>query len=141
MGYNLAELGFPQRLADEIPIKMFPRIEVSEFVNLGRNGFSKEPTNTFTLQPNVSMQKGAHSVRLGVDLRYTQYSRQVSGAGGMRLEFDRRFTQREFNRGDALSGNAFASMLLGAPSGGVVDYNVFPIYGWKYLAPWIQDDW
>ncbi len=141
LGFNLAELGFPQSLADQVPIKMFPRIDVNEFEQLGRGDFTKEPTNTFTLQPNVSMQKGSHSLRFGADMRYTQYSRQVSGSGGMRLEFDRRFTQREFNRGDALSGNAFASLLLGAPHAGVVDYNVFPIYGWMYAAPWIQDDW
>ena len=141
LGFSLTELGLPPGLADQIPVKMFPRINVTDFEHLGRGSFSNEPTNTWTLQPNVSMQKGAHGVRFGADLRYTQYARQVSGDGGMRLEFSRTFTQRDFNRGDALSGNGFASLLLGAPTGGNIDFNVFPIYGWKYLAPWIQDDW
>jgi outer membrane receptor protein involved in Fe transport len=34
-----------------------------------------------------------------------------------------------------------ASFLLGAPADGQIDFNVFPIYMWKYLAPWVQDDW
>ncbi len=141
MGFDVAQLGFPKSLADQLPIRMFPRIEASEFVNLGRDGFSKEPTNVFSLQPNVTLQRGSHNLRSGVELRITQYSRQASGAGGMRLNFDRGFTQKDFNRGDPLSGNAIASLLLGAPSGGVVDDNVFPIYMTKYLASWIQDDW
>ena len=80
-------------------------------------------------------------MRFGTELRITQYSRQVSGRGGMRLTFSRGFTQKDFNRGDPQSGNAMASFLLGAPSGGQVDFNVFPIYMWKYIAPWVQDDW
>jgi hypothetical protein len=139
-GFNLTELGLPQRLQDQRPVKVFPTIAITDFLTLGR-GFNKEPTNTWTLQPNLSMTKGAHNVRFGLDLRYTQYSRQVSGNGGMRLDFGRGFTQREFNRGDALSGIGLASLLLGTPTGGNIDYNVFPIYGWKYAAPWIQDDW
>jgi hypothetical protein len=141
MGFDAAELGFPTTLSGQLPIKMFPRLEAEEFVNLGRDGFTKEPTNVFSLQPNVSLFRGAHNVRFGTELRITQYSRQVSGRGGMRLRSTRGFTQRDFNRADALSGNAFASFLLGAPSEGQIDFNVFPIYMWKYIAPWIQDDW
>jgi hypothetical protein len=59
----------------------------------------------------------------------------------MRLTFDRTFTQKDFNRSDPLSGSAIAAMLLGAPSGGNVDNNVFPIFMAKYYAPWIQEDW
>jgi hypothetical protein len=139
--YTLSELGFPQSLSNQIQVRIFPRFNVTDFTQLGRGSFTKEPTNTWTLQPNLSITKGAHSVRFGIDGRYTQYSRQVSGDGGMRLDFGRTFTQREFNRADPLSGIGFASLLLGAPTAGNIDYNVFPIYGWVYVAPWIQDDW
>jgi hypothetical protein len=76
-----------------------------------------------------------------VDCRLQQYARQAAGNGGMRLTFDRTFTQKDFNRSDPLSGSAIAAMLLGAPSGGNVDNNVFPILWHKYYAPWIQEDW
>jgi hypothetical protein len=59
----------------------------------------------------------------------------------MNITFNRTFTQREFNRGDVLSGSSIASMLLGAPSGGSVDTNVLPDFLWTFVAPWIQDDW
>src|SRR5262249_31750300 len=92
-------------------------------------------------QPNVVWIHGVHTIKSGLDLRMTQYSRLSSGEAGMRLDFNRGFTQKEYNRDDPLSGNSFASLLLGAVAGGGVDYNVAPMFMWKYYAPWIQDDW
>ena len=48
-------------------------------------------------------------------MRHTWYTREING-NLFRLDFDKRFTQRAFDTGDALSGNALASFLLGAPS-------------------------
>ena len=140
-GFDATELGFPKTLVDQLPVKLFPRINSSDFISLGRGSFSKEPTNVLSLQPNVTWNKGDHNVRFGLDMRLTQYSRQVSGNAGIALSFDRTFTQKEFNRGDSLSGNSIAAMLLGAPTSGNIDFNAFPIFMWKYYAPWIQDDW
>jgi len=124
-----------------LPAKIFPRIEATDFVSLGRNGFSNEPTSVFSFQPNLSIQKGAHGLRFGTEVVMTQYAQQSSGSAGGRITFSKRETQKDFSRGDALSGNAFASMLLGATGGGQVDYNVVPLYKWLYVAPWFQDDW
>ena len=52
-------------------------------------------------------------MRFGLDMRYTQYARQVSGNAGMRLTFDRTFTQKDFNRDDPLSGSGFARPAAG----------------------------
>src|SRR5262249_19724696 len=41
---------------------------------------------------------------------------------------------------DSLSGNAIASLLLGAAASGEVDVIASPYYRWMYWAPWIQDD-
>ena len=57
------------------------------------------------------------------------------------MQFNRAFTRRTLTSNEALEGNAFASFLLGAPSGGAVDVNPKPHYEWFFLAPWIQDDW
>ena len=142
LGFDAAQLGFPAALAAQLPSKMFPRIEITDFISLGRNGFSNEPTNVFSFQPNMSLITGAHTFRFGLDMRYSQYARQVSGNAGMLLRFERNFTRADFSRDASTpSGNGFASFLLGAPNFGQVDFNVFPIYMFKYYAPWIQDDW
>ena len=141
LGYDATQLGFPSSLIAQLPFKMFPRFNFSDFISYGRGSFSNEPTNVFSLQPNVSLNKAAHNLRFGLDLRYSQYARQISGNSGMQISFDRTFTQKDFSRADPLSGSAIASFLLGAPASGNVDANAFPIYMFKYYAPWIQDDW
>ena len=57
------------------------------------------------------------------------------------MQFNRNFTRSTLNSTSELEGNAFASFLLGAPSGGEVDVNPKPHYQWFFVAPWIQDDW
>jgi hypothetical protein len=141
LGFDAGQLGLPASLAGALPGEYFPRVEADEFIRLGRGGRGMSTSLIYSLQPNVSMFKGNHSLRFGADLRQTHVGERNTGDAGMGLEFSRAFTQREFNRGDTLSGNSFASMLLGALSGGGVDNNVLPNYRWNYAAPWIQDDW
>jgi hypothetical protein len=57
------------------------------------------------------------------------------------MSFDRRFTRKEYNRGDSTSGNSIASFLLGASHSGAIDNNFYPTLRWNYYAPWVQDDW
>jgi hypothetical protein len=155
LGYDVTELGLPSALAGQLPTPMFPRINLYstgttvETIQLGRGSFSREPTNVYSVQPNMTLVRGSHNLRFGADVRYTQYARLASGNGGMALTFNRAFTQEAFNRFDANSGSALASLLIGAVSAtdtdGVqrsfVDNNVFPIYMFKYYSPWFQDDW
>ena len=70
----------------------------------------------------------------------TWYTREINDNLFL-MSFDRRFTQRAFNSGDALSGNSLASFLLGAANSGAIDNNFYPTFRWNYYAPWIQDDW
>jgi hypothetical protein len=154
LGFNASELGFPQSLIDQLPNKVFPRFNfftnttavypiagTTEYQNLGRNNRNKETTTGFSLQPNFSLAKSSHTMRGGLDMRMTWYTRAID-ANLFVLNFDRRFTQRVYNSApEALSGNAIASFLLGAASGGAVDNNFYPTLRWNYYAPWFQDDW
>ncbi len=146
LGFNPTELGFPQSLADQLPNMVFPRINLyssgttADYQAIGRTDRASETTTVFSLQPNLSWLKGSHNVRGGLDMRLSWYTREIN-SNLFRLDFDRRFTQRVYNTNDALSGNAFASFLLGAASGGGVDNNFYPTLRWNYYAPWVQDDW
>jgi hypothetical protein len=153
LGFNPAELGFSQSLVDQLPTKVFPRFNfftnttsaspiagVEEYRQLGRNNRNKETTTGFSLQPNFSLSKSSHTLRGGLDMRMTWYTRAID-ANLFVLNFDRRFTQRVYNSSDAQSGNAIASFLLGAASGGAVDNIFYPTLRWNYYAPWFQDDW
>ncbi len=139
-GFDSTQLGFPSSLVNQLPEKLFPRVNISEYASLSRNK-SENRNYIWSIQPNISLTRGRHNIRAGLDFRSTHVAGRSVGEAGMRFDFNRAFTQREFNRADALSGSGFASFLLGAPSGGAVDNNLLPDYRWTYYAPWIQDDW
>jgi hypothetical protein len=140
LGFDATQLGFPASLVNQFPLKMFPQINIDEFTNLGR-GQNQNRNFIYTFQPNISLTRGNHNLRSGLDYRATHVQQRNFGNGGMNLTFTRGFTQRDFNRGDTGSGSALASFLLGAPNSGSIDNNVLPDFHWSYVAPWIQDDW
>ena len=151
---GLQQLGFPSSLVNQLPNQVFPRFNfftnttspgpvitgTEEYRQLGRNSRNRETTTGLSLQPNFSLAKSNHSIRGGLDMRMTWYTR-ARHENLFVMNFDRRFTQRVYNSGDALSGNAIASFLLGAASGGAIDNNFYPTLRWNYYAPWFQDDW
>jgi len=138
--FDITQLGLPPALASQMPAQLFPRIDMTDYVSLSR-GQNKNTSKIYSIQPNISMTRGQHNVRSGLDIRTTTVEARTIGNAGGQIAFNRGFTQQDFSRGDALSGSSFASFLLGAPSSGAIDNNVLPDYNWGFLAPWVQDDW
>jgi Carboxypeptidase regulatory-like domain/TonB-dependent Receptor Plug Domain/TonB dependent receptor len=143
-GFNSTEFGWPASLVDQLPGQglggMFPRIDMADFVSLSR-GTSPNTNRNYSIQPNISMSRGKHNIRGGLDVRWTNvFSENYANAGGF-LNFTQQFTRSTLNSTSVLEGNSFASFLLGAPNNGEVPVNVFPKYQWFFIAPWIQDDW
>ena len=148
--YSQDSLGFdattfwPSSLVQQMPSKavngIFPRIEIDQYVSLSR-GSAPNRNRNYTIQPNVSLTRGAHNVRSGLDVRWTNvFNENYNNSGGI-VTFNRNFTRSTLNSTSELEGNAFASFLLGAPNGGNVDVNPKPHYEWFFVAPWVQDDW
>lgn len=144
LGFNSGELGFPSDFVSQLPTAMFPRFSFSDgYALIGRGDAVRDTTTVFSVQPNVSTTRGRHTIRAGLDARFTWFTLDRSGFSGGRFNFDRGWTQRDFQQGDPLSGHPIASMLLGYPSATdtVIDNNLVPGFRWNYYAPWIQDDW
>jgi hypothetical protein len=143
IGFDSTEF-WPSSLVQQMPSRdiggIFPVISVDEFITLSR-GSSPNRNRNYTLQPNVSLTRGAHNIRGGLDLRWTNVFNENYNNSGGNLDFTRQFTRSTLNSNSALEGNAFASFLLGAPNSGSVDVNPKPHYKWLFVAPWIQDDW
>ena len=143
IGFDSTEF-WPSSLVSQMPSSaiggIFPQVNMEEFVQLSR-GSSPNRNRNYTLQPNLSMARGAHNIRTGLDMRWTNvYNENYNNSGG-NISFTRQFTRSTLNSTSVLEGNAFASFLLGAPSSGNVDVNPTPHYQWLFVAPWIQDDW
>jgi hypothetical protein len=164
-GFTATQWGWPQSLVNDLPIRarggqrcyptrlLFkqdctsrptagrpPYISVQSYGFLGSNSFLFEPTNVLSLQPNAALVRGKHTIKAGLDYRLTRFTEQRPDFSAGRLDFDRGFTRRDYLVQDALSGNGIASLLLGFPAAGRIDYNVYPYFQNLYIAPWIQDD-
>lgn len=138
--YDLEKIGFPKSLTSQLPYgAWFGRYTFTDYISLGRYP-SRNFTNTVTTHPVVTWVKGSRTLKAGLDMRFTQYATNNPG-NVFTLGGSKTFTQRDFQRADAFSGNAIASWLMGTPSSGTVNYNVYPIYMFPYMAPWFQGDW
>lgn len=143
-GYNPTELGFPSSLVSQFTSLQFPRFNLSgnNFSPLGATQTSGyEAQDTYSVQPNMQMIRGNHSLKFGAELRlYNNNNISPASAAG-NYTFGRNWTQADPQRADALSGNVFATMLLGNPTSGFVDRNMFPAYQNRYYSLFLQDDW
>ena len=147
---NICGLGFdstefwPASLVNDLPSQdiggIFPQVNMDEFVQLSR-GSSPNENKNWSVQPNLTWARGKHNVRTGLDMRWTNVFNENYNNSGGNISFTRQFQRGTLNSTSVLKGNAFASFLLGAMSGGDTDVNPKMHYQWFYFAPWIQDDW
>ena len=116
-------------------------INLDDFVSLSR-GSGRTRNRNYTVQPNISLTRGKHNIRSGLDMRWTNVFNENYGNAGGQIDFTRAFTRSTLNSTSVLEGNAFASFLLGAPCERQrAESTPFPHYHWFFVAPWIQDDW
>ena len=102
-GFNATQWGWPKSLVDQLPIQgrggtrcyptsvlfiqdcmpvptggRVPYISVASYGFLGSNSFLFEPTNVFSLQPNVALIRGRHTIKAGLDFRLSPFHRPAA---------------------------------------------------------------
>lgn len=150
-GNEVASLGYAPAFYNQIQSKnRFLNISssglpnASNFVDFGPNwlGFSGD-RNVLDFLPSVTYIKGAHSIRAGANLNFSQWMEPVGGNAD-NFNFTSNFSNEFWNSPDApgySSGVSIASLLLGYPNNGSVNWTDYPFYSQHYFAPWVQDDW
>jgi hypothetical protein len=143
-GFDPRELGFPSELVSQFVGIQFPRFNFSDR-NISPLGATQtsgyEASDSYSAQPNLQWVRGKHNLKFGSELRlYNQNNIRPASASG-NYTFGRNFTQADPQRADALSGNAFATFLLGNPTSGFVDRNSDPALQNRYYSLFMQDDW
>jgi hypothetical protein len=136
-------IGWPKSLTDRFPdAQRFPYFSPANYRPLGSGSGNIQLfiTTTLAFQPVITVMRGRHSLKTGIDMRRTGYATYPAGYTAGQLGFDRGFTRRDYLTQDTLSGNSIASMLLGYGASGQVDSMVRPYYSWMYYAPYVQDD-
>lgn len=136
-------------LRDDLGIKttfqvvdpQYPYVTIDGYQDFFPGTYGQTVNNIYSAQASLSHTVGSHFFKVGSDFRSYRLNRISLGNGNGRFDFSRGFTQRDPQSGDATSGNAFASFLLGYPSGGGVDVNATSARQYLYYATFVQDDW
>lgn len=120
----------------------------ANFIEFGASwlGYSGD-RHALDLLPTVTYIKGAHTLRAGINVNFDQWD-DPEGNNGNGFNFSSNFTN-EFGGGTAnnsdapgyTSGMSVASLLLGYPNSGTMNWDTFQFWSQHYFAPWIQDDW
>lgn len=142
-GFDLTSLGLPKSLVSQLPQPQYFGYWNfnGNYNNLGRYR-SLNITNAYGLEGSVNKTWRTHNIKAGIDVRRIHYLQDDTGNI---LEIDSSngsWTQAVYNNsGNGLGGDAYASFLLGYPTGGSSNYPPYPFYRQWYVAPFVQDDW
>src|ERR1035437_10087210 len=116
----------------------------ANFAELGASwlGYSGD-RHALDFLPTLTYIKGAHTIRAGVNVNFSQWD-NPEGNNGNGFNFSSNFSNEYWNSPDApgySSGMSVASLLLGYPNSGTMNWDTFQFWSQHYFAPWIQDDW
>jgi hypothetical protein len=141
VGFDPRQLGFSDALVSQFDVLQFPRLDVRNYTQIGTGAPSTDASDSWSLQPNISWIHGSHNLKIGTEFRLYNQNNISPGLASGNYAFDRGWSQQNARQADALSGNEFASFLLGYPVSGSVDKNINRAFSWHYYAGYIQDDW
>jgi len=138
-------LGINGNCAPTISICAAPAINPSNYTEIFGNGnvlVNWYSFNTYDLTPTFTLNRGRHSIRIGGEVLYQVRPSQGSGYAAGLFNFNSGWTQKYDNqRQNSFDGSEMASLLLGYPSSGQVDYNPTTYITRPFFAEYVQDDW
>ncbi len=141
--FNGTQLGLPAATVSQFQEpQRFPYVTATSYQYLGESSGNIwfAPTSAFTGAPTLIVNKGRHSLKFGLDYRWTRFANFTGYAAGGTFAITPGFTQKNYQTADSLSGNSIATMLLGGANTGEVDTLPRPYYNLPYYGLWIQDD-
>jgi hypothetical protein len=151
-GYNDQSLKITPQSVGMTGMIHAPTVTTSVIPNININGISGplfgggsiswSPYNSWQAVPNLTWNRGAHTLHFGFEVHYeargnvslgNAYGTLTFGSGLARQATDRSLT--------ATDGFGIASLLLGIPTSGSIDNNVTTYVSREYYAGYVQDDW
>ena len=146
-GFDPTQLGFPSSFVNQLGAQSFPQIVMSGYFNspacncFGYTGSTYTYTNTFSWQETATKTLASHAIKTGLNIRVIRNNAANPTSSAGSFSFNNGFTQQNPLQADALSGDSFASFLVGTPSSGSVPVNAAFAYQNMYYAFFLQDDW
>ena len=142
------QLGMTQMIhAPTVEKNTVPQVSVGGYTTLfalsgAGTVYSWNSFNQWNLTPSLTMTRGTHSLHAGFEFNYVANAARSPGWANGTFTFGKGWTQQfpSLDQG-ALDGSSVASLLLGAPTGGGVDWNDSSYRTRPYYAIYLQDDW
>ncbi len=144
LGFKITDLGMPaslQSFLEQGDVDEFPGIAVQGYSTLGNNNGPYYASHELDYIFNGSLSRviGKHTVTIGAEQR--DYDLNFLQTNPMVMNFGADLTQGPNARTvSANSGDALASMLLGAMDSGSVTFYAHPSNANHYFGQFIQDD-
>lgn len=142
-GIDLTTLGFPSSFNQQTFLRALPAFAPSGYRALApaSSDLIQRADNTHSFLGSVSKVLTKHSLKVGVDYRFIPIGELQPNAPQGAFNFDARFTGANPLATSATSGSSVASLLLGVPSSGSIDYNPAVSISSRYFGTFVQDDW
>jgi hypothetical protein len=139
-GLSPANLGFSSGLVSQLQTLTYPGFSIQGYAGLNNRRFLNAPRETHNLQVNVTKELSSHSLKFGwlgemARLNNTDFNTP-------QFDFTRGLTSGPTAAIAATtSGDALASLLLGAGSGGSAPYAAATAVTAGYHGLYLQDSW
>jgi hypothetical protein len=140
-GFDIGTLNFPQSFVNSTQFPQFPTVNVTGFQTLvGGVGYKDQPGYNYSLQSNLSTQRGRHLLKTGVQFNLFRGNFLTNSFPTGTFSFNP--AQTGGPRADTpTSGLAMASFLLGYASGGSIDTATGVSLQNFYTGVFVQDDY
>jgi len=146
--FNLTadKLGITQVFhAATFPKNTVPRINVTGYRDLFACCGTVEDWNTYNqwnFSPSLTMTHGKHTSHYGLEYNYVASGSTNYGYSNGSFDFSQFWTQRNSGNNSGQSdGAGLATLLLGTPTGGNVDWRESAYRTRPYFGFYVQDDW
>lgn len=140
-GFDASTLGFPDSFVSQITIPMFPSINVAGYGPMNGQSFLLNGNDSHSLLTSLTKIYGRQTFIMGTDVRMhlINFFNVNSSAG--QFNFAKAQTQgSDPNKASSTSGDAMASLLLGAGSGGNMPIGSGNELKDWYMAAYLQDN-
>jgi hypothetical protein len=140
-GFDFKSLGFPASVASMIQAPVPPSVSLgSSYSGYGDNWFRHSIRNNYTVQLSVSKELVSHSIKFGWSLELQQGNFHDVHSASFNFHNNGTAGPDPYNR-TGLTGNGFASMLIGFGESGAVPMTLDPAGEDAYHALYVQDSW
>lgn len=123
--------------------KFAPRIQVNDYNDiLGGRTLNWSSRDQINFAPSLSITRGRHGLKFGYEWALIQRGTKDEGRSNGQFTFGRFWTQQYSGRNQGTpDGSPVATLLLGLPTDGFVDFNDTYLRREPYMAWYVQDDW